>query len=212
MPGWKTWAALEEVTATNMNSYVRDQVIAIYTNAAARTAAGGGTPTRGSQSFLTDLFEHQVYYGATTGWRKPWSLPWGTVGYFENSTVGTQNLTGTAATITSLTGSVDQVLNRVYRATWKVNVTTSAGSSVGLYQVRRGGTVVGTGYELVSGGTSIQSWTGTTRFTGASTATVTIDLAGTNLSGTQTSNVTTTTRSFLLIEDIGPSSSTPPAS
>lgn len=45
MAGYKTWAALEEVTATNMNSYVRDQTVNIYTNDAARTAAGGGTPS-----------------------------------------------------------------------------------------------------------------------------------------------------------------------
>ena len=75
MAGYHSWAALEEVTAANMNSYLRDQVVSIFTNSAARTAIT--SPAVGQQSYLTSTGSHEVYYGATTGWAPPWLQPWG---------------------------------------------------------------------------------------------------------------------------------------
>jgi hypothetical protein len=76
MGGYKTWAALEEVTAANFNSFLRDNSIPQFASAAARSAAIV-SPVVGTASYLLDTGSYEVYYGATTGWRKPWSEPWG---------------------------------------------------------------------------------------------------------------------------------------
>lgn len=210
MPGWKTWAALEEVTASNMNSYVRDQVIAIYTNDAARTAAGGGTPSRGSQAFLTDTFEHQVYYGATTGWRKPWAMPWGTLGQYSGSTNLTYTTTGDTAISVA---SIPDVLNRRYRFTISAQlVNTSASQNQATFTLKRGASVIYTmpGPTLTASYTMNHTYTGTFTVSATATSTYTLSVGylfanGIRFDGTASPNL-------LTIEDIGPATSTPPAS
>lgn len=117
MPGWKTWAALEEVTAANMNSYVRDQVVQVFTNSASR-AAQITSPTRGLVSFLTDSGALEVYYGATTGWAKPWNLPQGPVAALATST-STQTFTSTTySNVTGMSATWNATNGRLYRATF----------------------------------------------------------------------------------------------
>ena len=101
MPGWKTWAALEEVTAANMNSFVRDQTVQVFNNAASRSAAIS-SPTRGLVSLLTDSGALEIYYGTTTGWARPWNQPYGFItenanGSNVNAASGTWTNATTAA-------------------------------------------------------------------------------------------------------------------
>lgn len=100
MGGYKTWAALEEVTAANMNTYVRDNTVPQFASAAARSAAIAA-PVVGTMSYLTDTGSFEVYYGATTGWRRPWSIPWGLV--TPSSGSNPASLTTNQATITTVT-------------------------------------------------------------------------------------------------------------
>lgn len=117
MTGWKTWAALEEVTAANMNSYVRDQTVQVFNNAASRTAAIA-SPSRGLVSFLTDSGALEVYYGATTGWAKPWNLPQGPVISLASNTTSQVFSTTTPTALTSMTGTWNATNGRLYRVTF----------------------------------------------------------------------------------------------
>lgn len=129
MGGYKTWAALEEVTAADMNTYVRDNTVPQFASAAARSAAIAA-PVVGTMSYLTDTGSLEVYYGATTGWRPPWARPWGIVpvtsGANPDSVTGNQNFTSaTVADITGLTATFTAVANRNYRVTIVTNFLSS---------------------------------------------------------------------------------------
>ena len=120
MGGYKTWAALEEVTAANMNTYVRDNTVPQFASAAARSAAIAA-PVVGTMSYLTDTGSLEVYYGATTGWRPPWSTRWGLIDRkILSAGVGYQTVVGTTMTTasdgtTSASITFTPVANRVYR-------------------------------------------------------------------------------------------------
>lgn len=94
MGGYKTWSPLEEVTAANMNSFVRDNTVPQFANAAARTAAIV-SPVYGTASYLLDTGSYEVYYGATTGWRRVWNDPWGLITFQTYSTTQTAGFTQT---------------------------------------------------------------------------------------------------------------------
>ena len=65
------WEAGEVVTAANLNQYVQDQVIAVYADAAARTAAYGGVGepvlAEGMFSYLDDTDAFEYYDGSAWG-------------------------------------------------------------------------------------------------------------------------------------------------
>lgn len=67
--GAKLWIAGDEVTAALMNGYLQDQVIMVFANEAARTAAfgGAGEPTlaEGMFSYLSDIDQLQYYDGSS---------------------------------------------------------------------------------------------------------------------------------------------------
>ena len=62
------WATGDTVTAANFQSYVQDQVVAVYADATARDAAygGAGEPTlaEGMVCYLKDTNEFQIYSGS----------------------------------------------------------------------------------------------------------------------------------------------------
>ena len=62
------WATGDTVTAANFQSYVQDQVVAVYADATARDAAYGGTgePTlaEGMVCYLKDTNKIQTYDGS----------------------------------------------------------------------------------------------------------------------------------------------------
>ena len=55
------------LTAAQVNSYLMNQAVMTFADAAARTTALPA-PTAGMMSFLEDLAQVQVYSGAVLGW------------------------------------------------------------------------------------------------------------------------------------------------
>ena len=55
------------LTAAQVNSYLMNQSVMTFADAAARTAALP-TPNDGMMSFLEDVLQVQVYSGAVLGW------------------------------------------------------------------------------------------------------------------------------------------------
>ena len=66
MSGWKQWEALEEVLATDFQSYLQDQVVQVYAGTAARGSALGTAVSAGMVSYLSDEGVLQFYNG--TAW------------------------------------------------------------------------------------------------------------------------------------------------
>jgi hypothetical protein len=72
------------------------------------------SPTIGQTYYETDTGELLVYYGATTGWRRPWNMPWGTLGQSKITTPAS----GTAVTNTGLTITTPSIpANRILKWT-----------------------------------------------------------------------------------------------
>lgn len=65
MSGWKKWAALEVVQATQFQDYVQDQVVQVYAGTAARSSALGTSVAEGMVSYLSDINQVQVYNGSS---------------------------------------------------------------------------------------------------------------------------------------------------
>ena len=63
MSGRKVWAADEVLTAENLQDYIQDQVVFVYSNAAARTS-GILSPTEGMVSYLQDTNALEVFNGS----------------------------------------------------------------------------------------------------------------------------------------------------
>lgn len=210
MPGWKTWTALEEVTAANMNSFVRDQTIQVFTNASARSAAITA-PTRGLVSLLTDSGAMEIYYGATTGWRAPWLQPWGIMGTGEITSdvfvnTGTFDVTGCTTTFTALTG-------RRYRITARTIMDNNHGSAQGIdARILIGATIIQVIPDLLNANPTLGDakpmdldWVGT-----IASGSVTAKLQGTFTAGSSNNfRAGPTQPSFIVVEDIGPSTVAP---
>lgn len=66
--GWRTFSAGAVLTAAQVQNYLQDQVVQVYTNSAARTSALGTSVSAGMLSFLTateslDLYTHGAWVG-----------------------------------------------------------------------------------------------------------------------------------------------------
>jgi len=61
--GYRTFEAAEVLTATNVQTFLQDQVIATFANAAARDAAIT-SPSEGQHCFLRDVDALQFYTGS----------------------------------------------------------------------------------------------------------------------------------------------------
>ena len=61
--GYRTFEAAEVLTATNVQTFLQDQVIATFANAAARDAAIT-SPSEGQHCFLRDVDALQYYTGS----------------------------------------------------------------------------------------------------------------------------------------------------
>ena len=66
MPGLgrKVFTATEVLTAANVNGYLMDQTVMVFSGTAARSSAIG-TPSAGMTSYLTGVNQFQVYNGTT---------------------------------------------------------------------------------------------------------------------------------------------------
>ena len=64
MAGWKAWAIAEVVEATDFQTYVQNQVVQTYADAAARTTALGASVAEGMVSYLSDTDALEYYDGS----------------------------------------------------------------------------------------------------------------------------------------------------
>jgi hypothetical protein len=85
MTGWKAWQIGEVVDADEFQTYVQDQVVQVYADSAARSAALGTAVAQGMVSYLEDTSALQVYGTAWANVSNP--------GDIESVTAGT-GLTG----------------------------------------------------------------------------------------------------------------------
>lgn len=210
MGGYKTWAALEEVTAANFNTYLRDNSVPQFANSAARSAAIV-SPVVGTFSYLLDTGSLEVYYGATTGWRPPWRQPWGILNAAQN-TAATSS-TGTEVDITGLSITFTAVTGRLYALHAQV-VCGNPGSPIDwIFRIKEGSTLVA--YAAQSFHNTASESTQTLSFYGTFTAgshTLKGTIQRTGGSGTATVLFPNNTANpNIFIQDIGPLSS-PPAS
>jgi len=212
--GYHSWAALEEVTAANLNGYVRDQVVSIFTNSAARSAAIGAAAPVGMQSYLTSTGSHEVYYGTTTGWAPPWAQPWGIMGLSTYSTsvamtaANTYYEVGGGSNRVSFTG----VTGRRYRVTgtfYLSNATASA--TVFNVKLRNGSTDVAVlaPQSIDAGRSGNYSFSIVTNYVGAQALNVVF--ASTVATGATAQVYNSFSTGYLDVMDIG-STTTPPAS
>lgn len=97
---------------------------------------------RGKTIFETDTGNVLVYYGATTGWQKPWNRPWGVIDAVitENQAAFGIGGSGVATpantnTLVNLSNSVTLRSDRKYRLTATVNVYSPAGATNALLSI-----------------------------------------------------------------------------
>jgi hypothetical protein len=86
------------------------------------------SPDVGQAIYEKDTGSFLVYYGATTGWKPPWTQPWGVQGVSTLSA----DLSIASTSVTDLTGlsiSTNLVSNRYYRATLSMYITGNASIS-----------------------------------------------------------------------------------
>ena len=106
MSGRKIFTAGEVLTASNLNTYVADQVVFVFAGSAAR-ASGIGTATEGMLSYLEDTNRLEVF---TTFWEQVWPVSASSIsGTLAGSQVGTiagtQVAFGGTTTTTSMTAT-----------------------------------------------------------------------------------------------------------
>jgi hypothetical protein len=218
MGGYKTWAALEEVTAANFNTYLRDNSIPQFASSAARSAAIV-SPVVGTFSYLADTGTIDVYYGATTGWRPVWARPWGLVpatsggtnslAYRTGLSVDYSTSAGTDVAVTNGSITINAVANRLYRCTLTALTMATDGSGIGHIVVDNGsGTTRARSENWLNIG---QPQSATLEFV------VTFASSGSQIframtrRGTGFSNRLVIGDMGLWVEDIGPATTTPPA-
>ena len=168
------------------------------------------SPTIGQTYYDTVNGKLLVYYGATTGWKQPWNMPWGYIQYTQT----TSNVSVKNGTI--LTGNTISVVNgRRYR----IHAHVEAYYSTVINDVA--------GLTIVVGGTAIQQTNVTNtvvnfagfggEVVGYYTATATNTSLSCNLyntavvgAGTHTFQANASYPIFIAVEDIG-TTTTPPA-
>jgi hypothetical protein len=176
----------------------------------AASASAPSSPSRGDTWVDTDTMELFVYYGATTGWARPWNLPWGYVAVATQSSDVTSIGTGGSALMQ--TGLFTPMADRRYRVTAKVRF---ASASVGLVafaalEYTSGGTdldVIGASLEATTSQVTVPLF-----YQGSLTAASnTLRVVATTSTGTMTAVAGATYEARILVEDIGSTGSAPVA-
>lgn len=159
------------------------------------------SPTIGQTYYETDTGELLVYYGATTGWRRPWNMPWGLMLLVTDGTTRTYNTTG--ATMTGLTGSVATIAGRRYKTSITCRAYNVGGAAFFTLQPRVDG--VGqnnhTGYSVSA--SLDQSYSFFDTYIETATSTRTFSMFAQASSGTLTIS-SANGKAVFLVEDIGP--------
>ncbi len=201
----------EGTTAVQHNSnvtWIHVATAADYPLVAASSSdrpSGTGLPYEGQLIYQQDTKELLAYTTATTGWQKPWSMPWGIVDYQERTSDVTISGNGTYTNITGLTSTKTYVANRRIKITVGALVVPGDDGSLGTLAIRESSTElqVARGYlvsmlldqtltatKVLTPTAGSHTYVGSATHTGATNGRI---------------EASSTRPAFILIEDIGPS-------
>ena len=160
--GGKNWTFEEEVTSSDVNGFLADQVVMRFADATARTAGfgGAGEPTlaEGMVSYLNDTNKMYVYDGST--WSPVSQVPQ-VVTANKGSTQSLASLTFTDVTDLSLSITPSSASSKVYVIS-QVSFGSPTGSAVS-FRLMRDSTAIAIGDQEGSNRYR-SSWTGYTGY------------------------------------------------
>jgi hypothetical protein len=173
-----------------------------------RSAAAPSDPVRGDTWVDTDTMEQWLYYGATTGWQRPWFQSWGLVDYAERTT----DIGGVSGhDLASLTLTVTPVVNRWYRIRHHSRVHTPSAALTCFAHIR---SATSTDHQVV--GLSIPAsgqgyFDFCYEYLASSASSITWKLYMSTSTGSVTLGANSTYPAFISVEDIGGEPGTAPS-
>ena len=148
MSGRKVFTAGEVLTAANVNDYLMDQSVMVFSGSAAR-ASGIGTATEGMVSYLTDTNKIEAF---TTYWEQVWPVT-----SFSGTITGGQVQFGGTSITASMTATASLKNQTIYAASGTVTVTVpdvlELWDTITVWR-NAGGTVT------IAAGTGVTDWAG----------------------------------------------------
>lgn len=174
--GFRTFAASEVLTSSNVQNYLMAQSVMYFASTAARDAAIT-SPVAGMVCFIDSNNSSEglyVYHGVTGGWKKGpgWNAPWGVMDYKTDTTVRSTTSATTGEIWTGLRTTATYTANRLLRVTFDMALAhaTSGGFVVDLVSSPASSPVVQgriaqtsfSGYTAVSASTIVGSTAGAT--------------------------------------------------
>ena len=148
MSGRKVFTAGEVLTASNLNTFVADQVVFVFAGSAAR-ASGIGTATEGMLTYLTDTNKIEVF---TTYFEQVWPVT-----SFSGTITGGQVQFGGTSITASMTATASLKNQTIYASSGTVTVTVpdvlELWDTITIWR-NDGGTVT------IAAGTGVTSWAG----------------------------------------------------
>lgn len=142
--GRKVWSAGDVLAAADVNGYLADQVVMVFDDAAARTAAIG-TPTQGMMSYLKDTGQVEAYGTAWAGIDTTISS--------INGTAVVYNLTSSTATAYTIESADQGTYLRFTAGAGTITVGTATAFTAG-QQVQI--ITEGTAWSIVPEGTAVE--------------------------------------------------------
>lgn len=205
--GFRTFAASEVLTSSNVQNYLMDQAVTVHSGTAV-LATAIPTPEAGMVAYVDSGDSSEGLYTFTgSAWQRGpgWNAPWGLIAR-NNGGGAAISTSGTTETAVFTSSSFTAVANRFYRVSIATTITATAGDSYTM-RIREDST---TGTASFVG--NIVFGTGQTKlnvhpmYSRAITAgSRTILLTLTRTAGTGTANINTLENVNMIVEDIGPS-------
>lgn len=180
------------------------QALPKFATTGARTTANAA-PADGDASYLNagDATEGPEFYNGSN-WRKPWNLPWGTIGTASNATGVSQTGITTVTDLTSCSVTFTRVAGRKYRTTFTATLQQVTTGSTPNLQMTDGSNVVLNAPGLTLAAAAFGSVTSFYDHSG-SAGSVTHKLRGITSAGTLSVLHTSSNPSIISVDDIGPS-------
>lgn len=200
--GFRTFAASEVLTSSNVQNFLMDQTVMSFASTGARDVQVTA-PEDGMVAYIrsNDANEGLYTYNGTA-WRKGpgWNAPWGVQLHVTDTSTRTFT---TAAVITNITGSVSVVNNRYYKCIFTCRFNNSTTGAANTFDIRAATTSIFASPQNNYSNVNDQAFSITAMFKATSTASITFDVTGAAASGTLSifgGNSTTQ----LIVEDVGP--------
>lgn len=204
--GFKTFSAATKLTASDVNNYLQEQVVAYFATTAARDSAITA-PERGMTCYVgSNDSSEGVYTYNGTAWRKGpgWNAPWGVLGYVGRTSNDSTSSTTLAEINSAYRITVATCANRYLRFTF--SGTFANATNGGLVEVYNNTTSATVGRIMQFNGLNNGDITTAGVYIGTSSSSSTVYTLRyqATVGGTFTIGGATVTTQFT-IEDIGPS-------